>query len=94
MIRELKPLFQGIGEVKDYEFRLIRSAEWGFLYEVSNGDRKHYEVFKRRVNRRFATVSYPTSKAFGKWAWTYTVFRFAVKKYKELEVEFKLKDNE
>jgi hypothetical protein len=27
-------------------------------------------VFKKRLNRRFGTVSYPTDKAFGIWAWT------------------------
>ena len=93
-MKELKPQFDGIGEVSGYQFLQIRSAEWGFLYEVSLGSRKHYEVFKRRLNRRFATVSYPSSKAFGVWAWTFIDFDLAKDRFEELRTNYNLKKNE
>ena len=69
-MKELQEHFEGKGQVRGYTFTQIRSADWGFIYEVSHGGHRHYEVFRKRLNRRFATVSYPTDKAFGKWAWT------------------------
>ena len=51
-------------------FTQISKTDWGFIYEVEYGGYKHYEVFKKRLNHRFGTVSYPTDKAFGIWAWT------------------------
>ena len=83
----MKPLpkqFHGRGEVKGYLFTQIRQADKAFIYEVSSGNRKHYEVFKKLVNRRYACVSYPTSKAFGIWAWNYMKIKKARKKFDEL----------
>lgn len=68
---DFKPLpkqFHGMGEVKGYLFTQIRQTNKAFIYEVSSGDSKYYEVFLRKENRRFACVSYPSSKAFGIWA--------------------------
>ena len=70
LIKPLPKQFVGRGEVKGYEFRQISAPNWGFIYEVRYGKRKHYEVFQKRINARFGNVSYPTSKAFGKWAWS------------------------
>lgn len=69
-MRELPKQFEGKEEVRGYTFTQIRSAKWGFIYEVDHGGHRHYEVFKKLLNRRFGTVSYPTDKAFGIWAWT------------------------
>ncbi|WP_136468995.1 hypothetical protein [Flagellimonas onchidii] len=49
----------------------IRSSCRAYIYEVTDSKTDHiyYEVFERRYNRRFDCISYPTDKAFGKWAW-------------------------
>ena len=84
---EIKPLpkqFQGRGEVKGYLFTQIRQTDKAFIYEVSSSGRKHYEVFLKKVNHRFACISYPTSYAGGIWAWTYMSLETAIKKFDEL----------
>jgi hypothetical protein len=83
-MKQLKVQFHGRGEVKGYLFTQISKTDKAFLYEVSSGDSKHYEVFKKKINHRFACVSYPTSKSFGLWAWTYMSLRSAIKKFDEL----------
>lgn len=70
-IKELSDEFVGIGEVSGYVFKKERSDGYAYLYSVRGGsNRVYYEVFERRVNDRFGVVSYPKSKAFGKWALT------------------------
>jgi hypothetical protein len=84
---ETKPLknhFIGIAEVKGFKFLQLRIAQRAFLYEVNTGDTKHYEVFRKVTNRRFACISYPTSNSFGKWAWVYKSLVAANKKFYEL----------
>jgi len=83
-MRDLQKQNRGRGEVKGYQFTQIRQTEMAYLYEVSFGDRKHYEVFKKVINRRYACVSYPTSKAFGIWAWTYMTLEKAERKFDKL----------
>ena len=83
-MKPLKTKFEGKGEVKLYEFTQIRQTDKAFIYEVSSGDSKHYEVFEKKVNRRFACVSYTTSKAFGIWAYTKMTLESAIKKFNEL----------
>ena len=80
----LKPNFIGKGEVSGYQFTLLGMTDRAFIYEVDTGDTKYYEVFKKTVNHRFACISYPTSKAFGIWAWTYSDLGAAIRKYNEL----------
>jgi len=69
-MKELKEYFSGRGQVKGYVFNQIRSTDWGFIYEVSGDNTKHYEVFKRKENTLYDCISYPTDKSFGIWAWT------------------------
>lgn len=70
-IKELSDEFVGIGEVSGYVFKKERGDGYAYLYSVRGGsNRVYYEVFERRVNDRFGVVSYPKSKAFGKWALT------------------------
>lgn len=69
-MKDLPIHFEGKGQVKDYTFTQISKTGWGFIYEVEYDGHIHYEVFKKRLNHRFGTVSYPTDKAFGVWAWT------------------------
>jgi len=70
--------------VKGYSFAMIGMTEKAFIYEVSANGKKHHEVFKKKINKRFACVSYPQSKSFGIWAWTFTKIEPAIKKYNEL----------
>lgn len=69
-MKQLQKNFTGIGEVKGFEFTQISETDKGFIYLVDAGSTSYYEVFKRKENTRFNTVSYPTSKAFGIWAWS------------------------
>ena len=69
-MKELPIHFEGKGQVKGYTFTQISKTDCGFIYEVEQGGHRHYEVFKKHINHRFGTVSYPTDKAFGIWAWT------------------------
>ena len=82
--KRLKTKFDGKSEVKGYLFILLGMTNQAFLYEVSSDDSKHYEVFKKVVNKRFDCISYPTSKSFGIWAFTYMNLKSAIKKYNEL----------
>ena len=83
-IKPLPTQFPGRGEVKGYDFTQISKTDKVFLYEVSQSGTKHYEVFKKKLNHRFACVSYPTSKAFGIWAWTRMSLKSAIKKFDQL----------
>ena len=69
-MRELQEQFIGKGEVKGFIFTQIKKSEYAYVYEVDNGTRKYYEVFFRKENKQFYCVSYPSSKAFGLWAWS------------------------
>ena len=85
IIKPLPKRFSGRGEVKGYNFTLICKTKWGFLYEVSHdGIITHYEVFLRKINKRFGCESYPLSKAFGIWAWTFKTKDKAIRKLNSL----------
>ena len=83
-IEPLKKCFFGKGEVRGYKFTQLKASDKAFLYEVSYGDSKHYEVFKKKVNTRFACESYTTSKAFGIWAWCIMDIERAINKFNQL----------
>ena len=83
----MKPLeknFIGIGEVRGFKFTQISTTDKAFLYKVDTGNQIHIEVFKRIINERFACESYPTSRAFGIWAWTYMKLDNAIEKFNEI----------
>lgn len=70
-MKELETSFIGTGEVRGFEFQQIERTEHGYIYQVKVSEREmHYETFRRKENTRFNCVSYPTSKAFGIWAWS------------------------
>jgi len=69
-MRELEESFIGRGQVKGFKFTQIKKNDYGYIYKVEISGRVYYEVFKRKENIRFNCVSYPSSKAFGIWAWT------------------------
>lgn len=85
-IIELRTAFHGRGEVRGYNFRQIEKAKKAYLYEVSHPDvkRPHYEVFLRKINRRFGAISLPSGEAFGLWAWTYPTLNEARAKLAEI----------
>ena len=85
-IRPLKKQFNGTGEVEGYKFTQIKAAKYAFLYEVDSGNGKHYEVFKKRVNRRYATITYPSAKAFGIYAWTCMSLDKAIEKFNDINI--------
>lgn len=85
-MKELQIEFKGIGEMKPYAFKQIKSSDKGFIYELTNESGKvHYEVFERKINTYFDCISYPTSKAFGIWAWCIQTFDRALKKWQSIE---------
>ena len=70
-MRGLRKEFIGKGEVKGDSFKMIKESDKAYLFARTNKSGvTHYEVFKRVENTRFGVVSYPTSKAFGLWAWS------------------------
>jgi hypothetical protein len=93
-MKELKSYFVGIGQVKGYIFNQIKSSEYAYLYEVSENNAIHYEVFKRYENTLYKCVSYPTDKAFGVWAWTCGTLERAEDKFNEIELNYLLKEYE
>jgi hypothetical protein len=83
-IRHIPEQFSGRGEVKGYEFCLVRKTDRGFLYEVSSdGIKPHYEVFRFKINKQFSCVTYPGSKSFGVFAWTFKTKEMALKRLNE-----------
>lgn len=83
IIKELPTEFKGIGEVRGFFFTQIRATERGYLYSVKYCGAVWYEVFQRKVNQ-FDGVSYPKSKSFGKWAWSYMSLERALNKLDSL----------
>ena len=69
-MKELQIIFEGRGQVKGYSFHQIAKTDEGFIYSVQSDSSRHYEVFKRVENTLYNTVSYPSDKSFGIWAWT------------------------
>ena len=84
-MKELEKNFTGTGEVRGFTFTQIRRSELGYIYMVLDtfGER-WYEVFKRKDNVRFNTISYPRQRAFGVWAWCETTLQNAEEKFNEI----------
>ena len=92
----LQDKFEGKGEVKGYLFTKIMEGEYAFLYEVRHKAQIHYEVFKRKeksvgvwengkaTGKRRKYLAYPTSNAFGEWAWTCMSLGKAKDKFNEI----------
>ena len=70
-LKDLPLEFIGRGEVKGQLFTQMAASDLAYIYRVSdvNGVVWH-EVFKKKVNARFATIVYPKAKSFGLSAWT------------------------
>lgn len=89
--RSLKRKFEGKGEMKDFKFTQIARNDFAVIYEkvYKNHIKKTFEVFEIRINSRFNLESYPTSKAFGIWAWDIETLEKAVFKFHEITKKVK-----
>lgn len=85
-MQRLSNCFIGIGEVKGAEFLLVKCSEKAYLYEVNTGVSKYYEVFVRKSKSNSLRDCFPTSKAFGVWAWTYSNLDSAIEKFNHLNL--------
>ena len=83
-MRELPIEFDGKGSVRGFKFTQRMKSDKAYLYAVAIGESQHYEVFRRKENKRFGTVSYPRDNAFGVWAWCIHDHARAVEKFNEL----------
>jgi hypothetical protein len=83
-MKELEKKFVGKGQVKGFKFTQIKQNENGYIYEVESNGFIHYEVFKRKVNRLYNCISYPSNKSFGLWAKTYKKLDSAINYFKTL----------
>jgi len=68
-MKELRMEFIGKGEVKGFIFQQVFVNDNWYIYKVTNEGSTHFETFKRKINKFYNCVSYPTSKSFGVWAW-------------------------
>lgn len=91
-MKELQTQFSGIGQVKGYYFNQITATPYGYIYiKTSLEGSKTFEVFKRLENDVYNCVSYPTDKAFGKWAWAVGTLERAEQVLSEIMLKQKAK---
>ena len=85
-MKQIEKTFIGKGEVKGFSFTQIQQNDYAYIYEVDTGNGIHYEVFQHRINKQFNCVSYPRSKSFGVWAWSYNTKEDAYYKFQTLTI--------
>lgn len=86
VVKELEKDFIGRGEVHGFHFKQLHKKDAGYIYEVNTPSFTcHYEVFQRKINRRYNCVSYPQSASFSISAWTYLTLEQAMEKFNVLE---------
>jgi len=83
-MKELQEKFIGRGQVKGFIFTLENKSEKAFIFKVDTGSSVHYEVFKRKENKKFNCISYPSDKAFGYWAWSCSTIERANQVFEQL----------
>lgn len=87
-MNELSAEIQGRGEIRGITLIQVKKSDKAYIYaryDTNNGDRfDGYEVFKRKYNDRFDCESYPSSNAFGIWAWSYSKLDDAMRKFEEI----------
>lgn len=84
-MKELQKEFVGTGEVKGDKFSQVKQSEFAYIYRrIFNDGGECYEVFRRRENKQFNTVSYPKSKSFGIWAWCCSSLEMAENKFNSI----------
>jgi len=97
---ELEEHFIGTGEVKGFEFSMVKRNEAAAIFSSIQGNKTQYEVFKRRYgavcidykNHIYSETDlkegYPKAKEFGLTAWTYFTLEEAIKRYTEITKAF------
>jgi hypothetical protein len=83
-MKELRESFEGKGEMKGFIFTQLQKTDKCYLYEVKTEGHIGYEVFQHKINTHFNCISYPSSKAFGVWAWYFRDKNKAITKLKEI----------
>jgi hypothetical protein len=58
-MKELRTEFDGIGEVRNFKFKLMHESKTAFMYQKDYQGFISYEVFIRRENEYYGTVYYP-----------------------------------
>jgi hypothetical protein len=86
-MKQLEKEFMGRGEVKGFKFTQLFASSAAFLYKVCSGSSERYEVFLRKENTQFECISYPSSKAFGVWAWSFQTLEKAIERYKLIQIQ-------
>jgi len=78
--KELSLEFDGVGQMSNFHFKQIKKTDFGYIYELTSENSKHFEVFERREQKEGDTViggqkvhfenkvMYPSNNAFGDWA--------------------------
>lgn len=77
----MEATFIGRGEVRGFEFTLLDRSSSAYLFQVGSGGRVWFECFKRRSGTY--GEKYPSSKSFGKWAYTSFSLESAKSKFEE-----------
>lgn len=85
-MKQLQQHFTGRGEVGGFEFTQVARSSLVYVYRVQHNGSTWYEVFRHKENTQFDCVSYPSSKAFGVWAWTFETEAEAEKRFEELNL--------
>lgn len=94
-MKELEKEFKGRGEVRGFHFKQLHKKDAGYMYEVNTPFFTcHYEVFQRKINRRYNCVSYPQSASFSISAGTYFTLEQAMEKFHEIETKFIVLDSQ
>lgn len=87
-MKELDTQFAGRGEVRGYTFTQVNQSPHAYIYKKQDDTTTRYEVFERKENVNpewgINQVSFPSSKAFGIWAWQYNTYEEARQKFDEL----------
>lgn len=83
-MKELHKNITGKGVVKGFLFSQIQQSETAYLYKVNSGTSTYYEVFEKTQRTNSKQHCFPTSKAFGIWAWTFSTIEKAEEKFNEL----------
>jgi len=96
-IIKLPKHFKGKGEVKNFDFEQVKSGVNAYLYQVSKGQSKWYEVFKKTYapicidfDKRIYSENqkkevYPKAKLFGVIAWCLDSKKSAIELFNKIE---------
>lgn len=87
---ELSIEIKGRGNVRGTTFRQLSKSDKAYVYERIDayGNNDGYEVFRRRMNKKFGCESYPGSKSFGIWAWCFNSLDKAMERFEYINNKY------